>query len=91
MYPPIKKAITAAAYVEVTLPATHECQAYSLWTEDGAAFYMSSDGSADNGILVTTDGTNGFAVSLNEVLGKGQRLCYAKGTSSTNLVGLITK
>lgn len=93
MYTPIKKQITAAGYVAVTLPTGHSCSSYSLWTEDGAAFYVAGadDSSGTNGVLVTTDGTNGFALTINEVRGAGATICYAKGTSTTNLVGLITK
>ena len=91
MYPPIKVDIDTSGYVAVALPDGHSCESYSLWTEDGNAFYVASVSAGTDGVKVTTDGTSGFAISINEVRGPGATICYAKGTSDTNLVGLITK
>ena len=87
--------ITAAGFVAVRLPAGHSCNSYSLWTEDGTAWIRSHNAAGDVEVLVTTDGTNGFPISINETLGTndplGAIVCYAKGTSTTNLSGVITQ
>jgi len=87
----ISKAITAAGYVAVRLPALTSASAYSLWTEDGASWYYATVAAGTDGVLVTT-GSSGFPVSITENLEKltaGALVCYAKGTTSTNLVGII--
>lgn len=91
MYTPIKQAITAGGYVAVTLPSGNGCKSYSLWTEDGAAFYIAKATDGSDGILVTTDGTACMAIAVEETRAPGATICYAKGTSTTNLVGIITK
>lgn len=91
----IKQGITAAGFVPVRLPANQVCNALSLWTEDGAKWIYSHNAAGDTAIEITVDGTSGFPLSLSEVLSRadsaGAIICYAKGSSSTNLVGLITK
>ena len=94
IFPPIEQAITAGGYVAVRLPANYGCKSFSLWTEDGAAYYIAYESDGSDAILVTTDGTNGFPFSMDKSHpgdAAGTILCYAKGTSSTNLVGLITQ
>jgi len=94
IFPPIEQAITAGGYVAVRLPANYGCDSFSLWTEDGTAWYIAYESDGSDAILVTTDGTNGFPFSMDKKHpgdAAGTILCYAKGTSSTNLVGLITQ
>jgi hypothetical protein len=91
----IKEEITAAAYTAINLPANTGCSGFSLWTEDGAPYYIAStsDGVLD-GIKVTSDGTKVLPLTLSHAEGKaatGTILCYAKGTSTTNLVGVTVK
>jgi len=93
MYENIKTAITAAGFVPVRLPANQKCSSYSLWTEDGAIWERSFAADGTGSIKVTGDGTKGMAININQQYGAsipGTIVCYAKGTSSTNLVGIIT-
>lgn len=88
--PPIKQAITDAGFVPVSLQAGGSCTAFSLWTEDRADYYLSSLEDGSNAIIVP----NGFPLSINQKEPRsktGRIICYAKGTTATNLVGLITK
>ena len=93
--PPIKQAITTdATYVAVRLPAGHSCTAFSLWTEDGSAYYFGSLPDGSDAVLVTSDGTSGLPFLYSQALGKdddGAILGYAKGTAATNLVGFFVK
>jgi hypothetical protein len=91
MYKPIKQAIDTSGFVAVSLPTGHGCAAYSLWTEDGKKYEVSDVSDGTGSIVVTSDGTAGMALSIEEVRGKGAVICYAKGSSNTNLVGIITK
>jgi len=93
-YPAIVTDIDTSGFVAVRLPANHMCQAFSLWTEDGAAWVYSHNAAGDRPITITADGVTGLALALNIIHQKdsaGAILCYAKGTTDTNLVGLITK
>lgn len=94
IYEGISEGITAAGFVAVRLPIGQICKSFSLWTADGAAWIYSHNSDGDTPILVTSDGTKGFPLSLEIMHGRsdalGNILCYAKGTSSTTLVGLIT-
>jgi len=95
IYPPIKQPITTAAtYVAVRLPAGHSCTSFSLWTEDGSAYYFGSLADGSDSVLVTSNGSSGLPFSYGQALSKdpaGTILGYAKGTTATNLVGFITK
>jgi len=95
IYPPIKQAITTSAtYVAVRLPAGHSCSSFSLWTEDGSSYYFGSLADGSDAVLVTSDWTGGLPFSYAQNLAPdaaGTILGYAKGTTSTNLVGFITK
>ncbi len=90
IYTPIKQAITPGSYVAVRLPTNCSCSAFSLWSEDGASYSISSLSDGSDAITVP----NGFPLSVDQSLGKkipGAIICYARGTTSTNLVGLITR
>jgi hypothetical protein len=91
---PIKEEITAAGYTPINLPVNTACSSFSLWTEDGAPWYIASVSAGTDGIKVTVDGTKGMPIALSHTEPKsssGTIICYAKGTTSTNLVGVITK
>jgi len=84
----ISQAITSSGYVAVRLPVETGCEAFSLWTEDGSGFYIASKPNGSDGILLP----DGMAFSLTQRFysnANGAILCYAKGTTSTNIVGLI--
>jgi len=84
--------ITAAGYTPVRLPAMTGCNAFSLWTLDGATWYYATKSDGSDGVLVT-DGSTGFPLAISEAYGKstaGTIVCYAKGTTSTKLTGIIT-
>ena len=86
----IKQEITAASYVAVRLAADTGCESFAIWTEDGASFYISSDSAGVDGILVPEDA----AISVTQRFystSAGTILCYIKGTTTTNLVGVITQ
>ena len=88
MYPSINAAITTGGFVAVRLPANHMCSAFGLWTEDGENWIKSVNSDGSDPITVT------IPLALQIVHPKeaaGAILCYAKGTSATNLVGEITK
>jgi len=88
MYPAIDTDITAAGFVAVRLPANHSCSAFSLWTADDTNWIKSISSDGAGPIPVT------IPLSLEIPHGSdatGTILCYAKGTSSTKLVGEITK
>jgi len=93
MYENIKTAITATDFVPVRLPANQKCSSVSLWTEDGSYWERSFVADGTGSIKVTSDGTAGMAVNINQEYGAsavGTIVCYAKGSASTNLVGIIT-
>ena len=94
MYPPIEIELNTSTYVVGKLPANHGCNAHSLWTEDGKAYYYATDADGSDGILVTSDGTSCLAQSLDITYApdaSGTIIGYFKGTTATNLVGRITK
>lgn len=87
---PITKAITTGGYVAVRLPANVSCTSFSLWTEDAASYYIAKESDGSDAIIVP----EGMAFSMDEKVhadSAGAILCYAKGTSSTNLVGLYLR
>jgi len=89
MYNDILTAIdTSATFVPVRLPANEGCQSFSLWTEDKADWYKANDAAGTNAIKVTIALSPEIPHSPSAA---GTILCYAKGTSATNLVGIITK
>ena len=94
-YEAIKEAITTAGFVAVRLPAKQNCSEFSLWTEDGTKWVYSHNSDGDTPITVTADGTSCLPLALSIYHGidvsTGNVLCYAKGTTSTNIVGLVTK
>ena len=93
MFENIKTAITAAGFVAVRLPSNQKCSSVSLWTEDGSLWERSFAADGTNSIKVTSDGTGGMPFSIDQPYGAsavGTIVCYAKGSASTNLVGIIT-
>jgi len=89
----IKTGITTSGFVPVRLPVNQGCSTYSLWTEDGAYWIYSHNSAGDTPIKVTSDGSASLSVSISNIVppdSAGAIICYAKGSSSTNLVGLIT-
>jgi len=95
MYPPIASDnLNTSTYIPVRLPANNGCSAYSLWTEDGSAYYYSTSSAGTDGILVTSDGSACLPAAIEQVLKSdpdGVIIGYIKGTAVTRLVGLITK
>ena len=87
IYPTISQAIDTSAFVAVALPTGHNCSSFSLWTEDAAAYLISSVSDGADAITVPAS----LPLTISQPYGKDSVLCYAKGTSATNLVGLITK
>ncbi len=90
IHPTINQAISTDDYVAVRLPANCSCRTFSLWTEDSKSYEISSDSTGSDAITVP----DGFPLAIAQGHSKdaaGAILCYAKGTTSTNLVGLITK
>lgn len=87
--PTISQAITTSGYVAVRLPADYSCEAYFVWTEDESDFYMASESDGSDGVLVP----GGKFGTSTRIFGSaaGTILFYAKGTSSTNLVGAFNK
>ena len=82
----------ALGYVPVRLPAMTSCTAFGLWTLDGAPWYYATKVDGADGVLVT-NGTTGFQLFINEAYGKltaGSIVCYAKGTTTTKLTGIVT-
>ena len=90
----ISQAVTTAGYVAVRLPVDTGCTSWSISTEDGAAIWISSDSAGADGVKWTSDGSAIIPFGYPQVLppdAAGTILFYAKGTSSTNVVGLFTK
>ena len=90
IFPPITQAITTADFVPVRLPANCSCRSFSLWTEDKTSYEISNLANGSNAVIVP----DGFPLGLTIGHAKsaaGTIICYAKGTSSTNLVGLVTR
>ena len=87
----INTSISASGFVAVRLPANVRCTAYSLWTEDGAKWEFATESDGSDAIDVTSDGTNVLPIAVSLPFGAsaaGTIICYAKGTSTTNLVGI---
>jgi len=90
IFPTISQAITTGGFVAVRLAANCSCVSFSLWTEDGATYEISSESDGSDAINIV----DGFPLSMIKPHAKeaaGAILCYAKGSTSTNLVGLVTK
>jgi hypothetical protein len=88
----ISTSISTSGYVAVRLPANVGCNTFSLWTLDGATWYYATKSDGSDGILVT-DGSVGFPLTIAESYSKsaaGTIICYAKGTTSTFLTGIVT-
>ena len=89
MYEDINTAITTAeTFVPVRLPANHGCKSFSLWTEDETPWYKANSAAGTGAIKVITPVNIEMVHSPSS---DGTILCYAKGTTATNLVGFITK
>ena len=88
--PTISSPITTAGYTAVRLPANMSCTSFSVWTEDGSAYYIASQSNGSDGILTpdepiyNSDQKHGKSTA-------GTILFYAKGTTSTNIVGIFKK
>ena len=91
IYPPIKVAITADGFVPIPLPTGHGSAAWGLWTADGSAWEISSKSDGSDAIPVTVGDSKGLPIGAAQVSPPDALICYAKGTTSTDLVGLITK
>ncbi len=88
--PTITVGITTGGFTALRLPANVGCSCFSIWTEDAAAYELSSDSAGADAITVPAGLP--FSIEKGHVGSvAGTILCYAKGTSSTNLVGIITK
>ena len=90
IFTPISQAITTGGYVAVRLPVNQSCTSYSLWTEDGASYYIAKESDGSDAIIIP----DGLAFSMEQRINTepaGAILCYAKGTTSTNLVGLFLR
>jgi hypothetical protein len=86
--PPIGQDITTTGYVAVRLPAGYGCSSYGLVAYDGAAYYIASKSDGSDGELYPA----GFRFTSNEkysASNEGTVICYAKGTTSTRIVGLF--
>ena len=90
----ISQEITTAGYVAIRLPANVQAKSWALWTEDGSKWEYATESDGSNAIDVTNDGTGGMPISVNSSRGEtaaGAIICYAKGTATTNLVGIPIK
>lgn len=88
IYQPIKQEITTAAFVAIT--TSKKCSCFSLWTEDGSDYIISN--TAAGTVSVTVPSGFPFSIAIDpHTTDEGAILCYAKGTSTVNLVGLITR
>ena len=92
----IKDAVTSGGYTAVRLPANQGCSSYTIWTADGTAFEVATVSAGTDAVLVAepTDVTKGFPLVVNQPYGAdpaGKIVCYAKGTASTDVVGIITQ
>ena len=90
IHPTISQVLNTSTFAEVTLPAGQGAKTVSLWTEDGASYEMSTTSAGTDATVVP----DGLPLSLD--LGgarmlAGTTICFAKGTTVTNLVGLLTK
>ncbi len=90
IYPPIDETLTTSTWTAIRLPAGFGCQEFSLWTEDSTEWYISSESDGSDEITVPAN----LPISLSKAHPKntsGAILCYAKGTTTSKLVGLITR
>ncbi len=88
--PPITVGITTGGFTALRLPVNTGCTCFSMWTEDSADYEIASV--SDGGDAVTVPGGFPFTIEKAHVGSvAGTILCYARGTSSTNLAGLIIK
>ena len=87
----ISQEITTADYVAVRLPANANCESFAIWTEDGSGFYIASVVAGTDGVLVPEDTAISVHQQFSSTSSTGAIIFYAKGTTTTNLVGIITQ